>query len=297
MSQEMTNIPAPTPVKSAPIWPALKEGFLFPLLIYKGKWAAFGWHMLFMTFFAGVGMLFVAPSLKDAFTLSPVVGLVAVLGVLGTFVLTSVYTMQRVVLGQELAPYLHLVSTPLFRRTALYFVLYTVAQVAYVTLSIALFVVGVGVILFIASYYIFARLIMIFPEAATRKETTVGQGWRLAKGYVLEIFCVHFVSGFGFMVLCVLAFSLWMLFGVIANESSVSFASVGLSTAGEVFGMGTLVGLGTWTFMCVPASLARIYKDIMQAEGIPLHVSLMGSIVVQTAAPVTTTTHDTPKEQ
>ncbi|MCA0370298.1 MAG: hypothetical protein LCH26_04245 [Proteobacteria bacterium] len=297
MSKEMTNRPAPVLVKSVPIWPALKEGFLFPILIYKGRWAAFGWHMLFMTFFTGVVMLFVSPSLKSVVALNSVVGLVAALSALGTFVLTSVYTMQRVMFGQELAPYLRLVSTPYFRRTALYFVLYTVAQVAYLALSIALFVVGVGVILFIASYYIFARLYMIFPEAATREETTVAQGWRLAKGYVLEIFCVHFVSGFGFMVLCALSFSLWVLVGVIANESSVSLTSVGFSTAGEVLGMGTLVALGTWAFMCVPASLARIYKDITQAEGIPLHVSLMGSIVVQPAAPITATTHDTPKEQ
>ena len=73
MSQEMTNRPAPAPVKSVPIWPALKEGFLFPLLIYKGKWAAFGWHMLFMTFFTGVVMLFVAPSIKGAVALNSVV--------------------------------------------------------------------------------------------------------------------------------------------------------------------------------------------------------------------------------
>jgi|GEM_PF-6117538 len=73
MSQEMTNRPAPVLVKSVPIWPALKEGFLFPLLVHKGKWAAFGWHKLFMTFFTGVVMLFVSPSLKGVVAFNSVV--------------------------------------------------------------------------------------------------------------------------------------------------------------------------------------------------------------------------------
>lgn len=269
MSHEQTPRPPLDNIKSVPMGGAMKAGILFPFLMDKEKAQVFGLHMLFMVLSVmGLAWVFGAPFNGSIARYVVGVPLCLLVG-LGTMVLTSVYAMQRMALGNAVCPYLDLIRTPYFTRTTLFMFIYHLLYFG--TLALAGTLPLIGLVIYIGSIYVFIRLELIFPDAATREVANFSDGWRFAKGYVFEIFWVRLVISLCFYILAFFVLAFWSgpLFALdkLSLDALETFDALKAMTwsipFGTVFWAGILVGIISWLYMSAPAALGRLYKEIM----------------------------------
>lgn len=274
-----------TPVsspRSVPIGGALKEGFLFPFKMDKEKAKVFGLHMLFMVL--GVTGYFTL-DVPHGGSFSPsaagqVSSYLCAILCWGTLMLSCLYTLQRVVMGRPTHSYLRLAFSAHFGKFIIYFVpfVFFMSVLAYITFDaivniywVAMFFSILSTFLFVtlgilANYYAMSRLAMIVPDVAMREGARMGDGWRMARGYVFEIFCVRQVFGVLIYSLLSAFYGIWLgleldtftLTEVKAQMRDVSFDIILCMCTGA------LVGLLSWFFMSLPAALGRLYKDIRE---------------------------------
>ena len=270
MSQEMTQVPAPAPIKSVPIWGAIKEGVAFPFIMDREKARVFGLHMLLMTL-STIGFLW---ALKSPGVHAPGVYKFLRYGVvmpgsavvfLGTLVTSRLYTAQRIVLGCPTAPYTRLWRTSLFAKLSVFYLL-LLCVVAFWAVIIENSK-GLALILMCPGAYMIARFTLALPDVATRQGARLKDGWHQAKGHVFEIFLVSLVFDVMTSVICVgIAVGSWFLFvhvlvSVFLKGSVTSFTTLLVSNAHIFEGVwsGLTLGLITWILLSSFASLSHLY--------------------------------------
>ena len=270
MSQEMTQVPAPAPIKSVPIWGAIKEGLAFPFTMDREKARVFALHMLLVTL-STLGFMWALKSPGVHATgdyKSLRYGVVmpgSAVVFLGTLVMSRLYTAQRIVLGCPTAPYTRLWRTSLFVRLSVFYLLLIGVVALWVVLienskGLALILMGPGA-------YMIARLTLTLPDIATRQGARLKDGWHQAKGHVFEIFLVALVFDVMASVICVgVAVGSWFLFvhvlvSVFLKGTVTPFTTFVVSNAHIFEGIwsGVTLGLITWILLSSFASLSHLY--------------------------------------
>ncbi|MCA0370392.1 MAG: hypothetical protein LCH26_04735 [Proteobacteria bacterium] len=274
MSQEMTQVPAPAPIKSVPIWGAIKEGLAFPFTMDREKARVFALHMLLVTLSTlgfmlaiflppvstpgGLGVLYKVLRYGIA-----VPGFGAVF--LGTLVTSRLYTAQRIVLGRATAPYTRLWRTSNFKHIlAIYFQYILLFMITNAVIKLP-DIIGVLPAFFLE--FAFARLFMDFADEATQKVSASKRGWELGRGYALESYFVNAVCSVAFLgCACLIS----ILFLYLQPRHGLEIFSLGELSNGfssmSKLGWSVLIGIVSWVQLTSMGGISVLYRRLVLKE-------------------------------